>query len=1012
MVRILVQALVKGEQLGMFGGAGPKPAAPKPVAAGTPVNVKAHMRVGAHGVELVTQHERHVVKATPKAEPSKDPGEFDASKYAREVLRLKRAEIDERLKGMADDDPRRKVIEAELERRGAKREAKYGKPAEKPAPTEAPPKTTDPDFDFEAHDQRLIDDQVAARPRTAEQQAGDVPVEEPKPPESGADQPGDAYLKKVDDAMASAKPGAWKPLLDLYAHESRHDELSAWLDKYAPDAGTARDLLNARDDLPSTTSLDDVAKRIGVKPIAKPEPPKAAEPEAPAPKSEPKVEAPPTAEPEKPAAPKAEEPKPEKTWQELQAEKEKRGEGEIRDIGEVVWGARKHKWKRGEEINTENLDQVEALGENEAQKAVTKEAVFGKYDHEADRALGDSPGASFMKAQIIAAVGSAPAADRESRAWYVEGAQWLKGALQQLHTVDEVTEFLSDWKLMDGGIMRQDETYTTKELLEHLKPFLGEVSENARGEREYAGTRGGRGSSGSVFVYDTSDKVPETNRNIRTGEMETRMRSRLHRIPMDVLTSAGYAPTLVRRRGRDGDEVYAFTKPVEADVGNQRVATTESGDRSVVVVNSNPYRQYLIALTGIASSIDMGKVKELGEEQRWASLRDGMGALGTIRRMQDPLNAEIARVNKALRSHRLSRAVHGVGALHDKLRDAQQMEKDGKWDSLLGEKAKQERGPRLKWTRADAPIERSGGAAMPANVEGETLKKKFNFRGVQYGNWVDQTARSEHLSHAYGAFSDLADIMGVEPETVTHGGRLAIAFGARGGGKANAHYEALEQVINLTNTRGAGTLAHEWGHFFDNIMTANPQRVVGLGSSRRPQFMSESDRPHEDVHSDVVAAYTKVMEAIHKPRRSDRFHELQGKLRAADFDTRNKARQEIAEHRKTSPDEYMERSRFVTDASSLGDYWARNHELFARAFESYVEDKLHDKKQLNTYLVSGTRVQYKIPRAGETREPYPQGEERKAINAAMENLTQTMARHRSLRKAMERIFIRSRIALA
>ena len=48
--------------------------------------------------------------------------------------------------------------------------------------------------------------------------------------------------------------------------------------------------------------------------------------------------------------------------------------------------------------------------------------------------------------------------------------------------------------------------------------------------------------------------------------------------------------------------------------------------------------------------------------------------------------------------------------------------------------------------------------------------------------------------------------------------RLAIAFGARGRSGALAHYEPGRQVINLTKMKGAGSLAHEWGHALDHSL--------------------------------------------------------------------------------------------------------------------------------------------------------------------------------------------------
>ena len=43
--------------------------------------------------------------------------------------------------------------------------------------------------------------------------------------------------------------------------------------------------------------------------------------------------------------------------------------------------------------------------------------------------------------------------------------------------------------------------------------------------------------------------------------------------------------------------------------------------------------------------------------------------------------------------------------------------------------------------------------------------------------------RQLHLNHAYDAFLDLADILGVPPKAMSLNGMLGIAIGAQGGGK-------------------------------------------------------------------------------------------------------------------------------------------------------------------------------------------------------------------------------------
>jgi len=66
--------------------------------------------------------------------------------------------------------------------------------------------------------------------------------------------------------------------------------------------------------------------------------------------------------------------------------------------------------------------------------------------------------------------------------------------------------------------------------------------------------------------------------------------------------------------------------------------------------------------------------------------------------------------------------------------------------------------------------------------------------------------------------------------------------------------------------------------------------------------------------------------------------------------------------------------------------------MFARAFESFVEDSLHEQGRRNAYLADGTRVIHETGKMsahtppGEYAQIYPQGEERKRINEAMRKL--------------------------
>lgn len=127
------------------------------------------------------------------------------------------------------------------------------------------------------------------------------------------------------------------------------------------------------------------------------------------------------------------------------------------------------------------------------------------------------------------------------------------------------------------------------------------------------------------------------------------------------------------------------------------------------------------------------------------------------------------------------------------------------------------------------------------DISEQELMKTFGFRGIQYGNWMNQVQRQEMVNLAYDAFSDLSAIMGIPKhsiglplETAKNGttqndGKygLGLALGARGRGKAAAHYEPDLHVINLTKTNGNIILGHEWSHALDCWMMKHHEKDTG-----------------------------------------------------------------------------------------------------------------------------------------------------------------------------------------
>jgi hypothetical protein len=165
---------------------------------------------------------------------------------------------------------------------------------------------------------------------------------------------------------------------------------------------------------------------------------------------------------------------------------------------------------------------------------------------------------------------------------------------------------------------------------------------------------------------------------------------------------------------------------------------------------------------------------------------------------------------------------------------------------------------------------RVGVSHRNGDVTPEQFAEEFGFRGVQFGNWVEQGRRQQDLNEAYDALMDLAGILNVPARAMSLGGELGLAFGARGkGGKnpAKAHYEPARIVINLTKKDGAGSLAHEWWHALDNYFTRERD------STSDSAYATEG-AAHVSVRPEVRQAFKSVTQAVNRTRLKQRSQKL------------------------------------------------------------------------------------------------------------------------------------------
>jgi len=154
------------------------------------------------------------------------------------------------------------------------------------------------------------------------------------------------------------------------------------------------------------------------------------------------------------------------------------------------------------------------------------------------------------------------------------------------------------------------------------------------------------------------------------------------------------------------------------------------------------------------------------------------------------------------------------------------------------------------------------------NITPQQLKDTFGFRGVNFGNWTNQSERQAHVNLAYDAFMDLAELLNVPPKALSLNGLLGVAFGAQGSGKYAAHFVPGVNEINLTKTKGAGSLAHEWAHALDHYFAIQAGEPFARGTD--PFMTSQYRRVRTEqmkaktqaVREEVQRAFQGIVEAM------------------------------------------------------------------------------------------------------------------------------------------------------
>lgn len=670
----------------------------------------------------------------------------------------------------------------------------------------------------------------------------------------------------------------------------------------------------------------------------------------------------------------------------------------------------------GQRVVATDID-WQAIEENPraAVEIITKSNLFGKTDWEGLRDSGMEPGAGFLIDRVYASIAPAPSENKaQSRKDYAVALQTIRDRLESCKTAEHVTKVLDEIRdELTGSQLNADETVAYEAARDGYRAVSSRRAE-LRKERELL-----------------SNALYQAQREVNQLKSEQVKRER-----------RGWKPD--PELGRQIDDLSPAVQLAEDAIKQWDEAHPENKEE--YVTESTPDGGITGRLTGVLND-QMTAFKEqmrvIEKGARMRNLTESQLTRGWLTFGERFFSLINYRYNKGSSTF----AGHVTNAKSGRIKDWSFAEKE---QAEVKRATKQEIGFRL---RVADNYERVGGRSVSIDST-FALKDMLGFRDIQSGNWVlkDPNSARFHVQQTAHAMLDMSDMLGIDAKSLGLDGRLAMAFGARGtgnagfGGGAKAHYESVQRVINLTKMGGGGSLAHEWFHAIDDmlgelssgestgsrnfasedasVLPDGPLRkamqdvmsIIKSGGVRLPEVIKlkekdkatakyNIDRPRNDIARSIKAAGSVdaavvAVDSHFLGREDARSLKLKKQWRtmAAAYYSEDGA---IEVKARVGP----EVSSFMAEAVILdggvpGKYWSKPLELAARAFQSFIEDKLAEQSRRNDYLSSYADNKHHFDSfLGVQWNPYPDGDERIKLNAAFERLFEAIRKERVFERA-------------
>ena len=578
-------------------------------------------------------------------------------------------------------------------------------------------------------------------------------------------------------------------------------------------------------------------------------------------------------------------------------------------------------------VSYQNLEEIESDAVV-AERLVTKDAVWPEYDIEGEKIKGTEPGAAYWKTEIRAACGSKPFDSVDSRQVYVKGIEKLKTLISACDTLAQLGKVYEQWTN-----------------LEEVKGWVGDL-ENLGGKEKATWYRNEwyniRKKIEAVFGVRLLNTLTLSSESAKEKHLNARL----------------YNP---------------FTKQQQDEVVEQAVDGVKyTLERIYNGIFTYPNEQ--------------GKIDSIKYyEQRLEMFQQRKGLTAT---------QQVREANWSWATSSKNKTGGGAGSR-----------------TAIAVNTKEPL----------SHIIRKGGMEVPyissTNINNE-FADQAGFYSVEYGNSLPDREREQHANRFYQAMVDWEELTGLSVKKLNQFGNLGIAFGSRGKSGHAATYFGGYRVINLSRKHGDGSLAHEYWHYLDDVLAraSGPKSEVNGQSA---WFASESGAANPFIADKVRKIMHFIKSGTSKAKfifKADdnryRLERYKGETIEDTIKNIQRANPIYANYREKKGNknqrevygklaamhglEFIEvtltvdGSQQYSNSKAMGsEYWIRNVELFARAGESYIWNKMERTGVFNNYLQS-----LKLERFREAgyEPPYPEGKEADTIYMLFEDLVQEIAK--------------------